>query len=584
MSEKDALAAASRGWGVVPLHSIRDGKCSCGKGEACDSPGKHPRTPHGIKDATTDEEAIQAWWTIYLDANVGIATGGGLVVLDFDHPRAREAFEEEYGPLPETFEVKTGKGFHLYFRVRPGTVIKNKTKLGGLPVDVRSDGGYVVGAGSTHISGAVYTVVNDIEPAMLPEKVLAALTEGGKKEKDSSPPAAEAKTDTPGRYPDSALRGYDEGKRNDGIFAFCCWMVEQGYTEVEVEALAGVSNQRSRPPLAEAEVTKIIRSAEGKLRKEQSEPGKLEVITFTELKSRTLPPRKLILEPWLREKDLAMIYGFRGVGKTWVSMGLAVTVAAGGTMFDTWKAPEPVPTLFIDGELPFEDLKDRAMTVAQYLGVDPGDNLRILTPDLQEFGLPDLATKEGQDQIEPYIGNARFIVLDNLSTLMRDGAENEAESWQPVQDWLLSLRRRGITVVFMHHSGLSGRARGTTKREDVLSIIIKLNRPDDADELGHGGRFEVLWQKTRGLAGGVVEPFEVRIENGPPPEERMGFQVYDLDKVKYRRVVDLYRDGVKPADIVAATGTSRGYVYKAIKSYKDELEKSGKKKTKWGAE
>jgi putative DNA primase/helicase len=45
------------------------------------------------------------------------------------------------------------------------------------------------------------------------------------------------------------------------------------------------------------------------------------------------------------------------------------------------------------------------------------------------------------------------------------GRENEAESWSPVADWVLHLRRRGIAVILIHHGGKNGQQRGTSKRK-----------------------------------------------------------------------------------------------------------------------
>ena len=60
--------AVERGWRVFPLHSIRSqgSVCSCGK-RACTAPGKHPRTPRGCLDATTDVAQITAWWEQWPD-------------------------------------------------------------------------------------------------------------------------------------------------------------------------------------------------------------------------------------------------------------------------------------------------------------------------------------------------------------------------------------------------------------------------------------------------------------------------------------------------------------------------------------
>lgn len=66
-----ALAYASRGWKVYPIQSIKDGSCSCRKGENCPDPGKHPfHSLGGLKSASTDPEQLR---TIFgaSDASIG---------------------------------------------------------------------------------------------------------------------------------------------------------------------------------------------------------------------------------------------------------------------------------------------------------------------------------------------------------------------------------------------------------------------------------------------------------------------------------------------------------------------------------
>src|SRR5207245_9503966 len=87
-----ALSYANRNWQVLRCHHITDGGCSCAKQE-CNSPGKHPRTQHGHKDATTDPGQIRAWWDEVPEANIGIRTGAesGIWVLDLDGQEGIEA-------------------------------------------------------------------------------------------------------------------------------------------------------------------------------------------------------------------------------------------------------------------------------------------------------------------------------------------------------------------------------------------------------------------------------------------------------------------------------------------------------------
>lgn len=145
-----ALAYASMGWAVFPVHSITpDGRCTCLKKE-CENVAKHPMTLKGFYDASTDREVIEKWWRQWPHANIGIATGAksGIVVLDIDN----ESFLEE---VPETVECFTGGGGrHLYFRCPEWHVKNTANVLPGL--DSRGDGGYVVAPPSIHESGKRY--------------------------------------------------------------------------------------------------------------------------------------------------------------------------------------------------------------------------------------------------------------------------------------------------------------------------------------------------------------------------------------------------------------------------------------------
>lgn len=123
--------------------------------------------------ATPDE--LSAWDAS--DLSVGIACGAnsGVVVLDVDSAEA-QALVDSWG-LPVTPCVITGRGSHYYFR-HPGFKVSNSVRIAGTKLDIRGDGGYVVGAGSLHESGAIYEWAvspDDVEFADLPPVVLDQL-------------------------------------------------------------------------------------------------------------------------------------------------------------------------------------------------------------------------------------------------------------------------------------------------------------------------------------------------------------------------------------------------------------------------
>ena len=117
--------------------------------------GKTPLTPHGCLDATADAATIRRWWTRWPGANVGLATGSGLLALDVDPRHSGDASLAALQALPATREALTGGGGrHLFFRAA-GAVRCSAGRLGpGL--DVRCEGGYIVAPPSVHPSGAFY--------------------------------------------------------------------------------------------------------------------------------------------------------------------------------------------------------------------------------------------------------------------------------------------------------------------------------------------------------------------------------------------------------------------------------------------
>jgi hypothetical protein len=155
--------AAQLHWAVFPLYSIVNGRCDCGKKD-CTNPGKHPRTMHGLKDATTDEVQIRKWWGMWPTANIAVATGSrsGIVVLDVDKKPERDGEEtlehlvRTHGAPADTVEQISGSGGHHYFYLAPAATIRNSNDKLGRGIDVRGEDGYIIVEPSSHVSGRSY--------------------------------------------------------------------------------------------------------------------------------------------------------------------------------------------------------------------------------------------------------------------------------------------------------------------------------------------------------------------------------------------------------------------------------------------
>jgi putative DNA primase/helicase len=253
-----ACAYAALGWPVLPLHNpLTEEGCTCGRncGGSC---GKHPRTRHGLADATIDLDWVRGWWHTWTDANIGIATGAksGLFVLDVDEVTggrvALEALIASHGDLPKSPTVITGGfGLHLYFR-HPGQYVANSTGKVGSGLDVRGDGGYVVAPPSLHRSGHRYAWKADRHPdrvtlAEAPAWLLAMIFTPTPRARPEHPPG------------DGERIGV--GRRNSVMTSLAGSMRRRGFSEDAIlAALLAENAVRCAPPLTEAELAKIARS------------------------------------------------------------------------------------------------------------------------------------------------------------------------------------------------------------------------------------------------------------------------------------------------------------------------------------
>jgi putative DNA primase/helicase len=273
----------------------------------------------------------------------------------------------------------------------------------------------------------------------------------------------------------------------------------------------------------------------------------LVAVSVGELLVKEIKPREMLLDPALPEQGLAMLYSYRGIGKTFLALGVAAAVAS-GTRFLRWKAPQARRVLYVDGELPASTVRDRlAMILA---GIEEGepapDMLKIITPDFQERPMPDLATAEGQRLLESHLTEVDLLVLDNLSALCRDGDENEGESWLPMQEWGLRLRRSGKSVLFVHHAGKNKSQRGTSRREDLLDTVITLKHPSDYNP-SEGLRCEVHFEKTRAMLGDAAKPFEVRLGSGQ--DGRAIWTCRELEEAKAEKAAELFAAGLSVREV-----------------------------------
>jgi len=279
-----------------------------------------------------------------------------------------------------------------------------------------------------------------------------------------------------------------------------------------------------------------------------------------------LPPRNPILGDWFKEGDCGFIYAPRGLGKTWLSLGIASAVA-NGRRLGPWQAHGVWPVCYVDGEMAVDGMLERMN------GMEAGPNLSILNHEAL-FHLSakvlNIAEPETQQALMDYCleTGQRVLVLDNLSCLASGMEENKADHWEAVLNWLLAMRRHKVAVLIVHHAGRNGEMRGTSKREDAAFWVLRL---DAVDEEKAGAekqtRFISRFTKERN-SGKPQAPLEWTFQTGPDGLTRIGHKEADRLAL-FRQWVEA---GLSSAtDIATEMGVSKGNVSKMAK----EAQKAG---------
>ncbi len=481
-----ALPLAAQNLSVFPVHYVReDGRCSCGNA-ACEHPGKHPDTPHGFKDATTNPHRIELWGRRSPHSNLGIATEeSGLLVVDADCKNGARGLKEwarlvaELGAdLEDTAMVRTQSGgLHILYRAG-GYEIPSSVGALAPGIDIRAQGGFIVAPPSVGPLGP-YAWVEGHEldrlcdlPPKLAERLLAK-TPG-----TENPPASGSA---------ATLALIPRGERNAALTSFAGVMRRPGMQEDEIlAALRQVNANRCSPPLPDDEVVRIAESVAGY---DPQGPGSppADSALLTCLADVRPEPVEFLWQGRIVRAKLNMIYGEPGLGKSFLALDIVAHVSR-GLVWPDGGSP-PVGTVIL---LTAEDgLGDTIRPRLDALGADP-TRIHALT-----------AVRRGQDEQEAVFSllddlaslesaiirlRATFVVIDPLNAyLARVDSHRAAEVRGALAPIAAMAERTRATILVVHHTnkgGGDGRAlnRATGSGDFVAaprSVLLVAPDPDD---------------------------------------------------------------------------------------------------------
>lgn len=272
-----ALAYARDGWAVFPVKER----------------GKQPLTPHGFKDATTDEATIKRWWRQHPNANIGHAVPAGTVVVDIDGEEGRASLNGH--ALPDTLTARTGRGEHRFYASETRIAPRAGIRPG---IDLRGPGSYVVLPPSVHASGKRYAWdrISDVSVApawITSERAAHEVTGGG-----------------------AAIRA---GERDSTLTSLAGSMRRRGMTESEIFGALAIANaERCDPPLPEPDIRRIARSVaryDAESLDGMELPDLMHVLGARTLEDVTTDPPPPMLLDRIDPEGHTVLFGTGGVGK-----------------------------------------------------------------------------------------------------------------------------------------------------------------------------------------------------------------------------------------------------------------------------
>jgi hypothetical protein len=287
-------------------------------------------------------------------------------------------------------------------------------------------------------------------------------------------------------------------------------------------------------------------------------------LDFNEVLNASVTPRTpLVLlndAPMFWSESITELFAWRGTGKTLWAMALGLHLAAGKNMTNfTILAPKKV--LYVEGELPASQLKERMQQLSQGLTI-PAGNFTLVSkatqPRNESQESVTINTVAGRAAIEAKIeqNGATVLILDSIASLAQIDT-NKEEHWLPIVEWLVELRCKGMCVIYLQQAGKGGEQRGHSVSEDRIDLAIKLTA---AGKNSNGASFKMTFTKQR---QGSLTPLQLTCTHGVwavdeklPESKKSSKTVSAATRTKEQQILEALEAGESQASIVKRLNTS----------------------------
>lgn len=211
-------------------------------------------------------------------------------------------------------------------------------------------------------------------------------------------------------------------------------------------------------------------------------------LKISNLFSLELTSTQFVIKDLVKLGEQIMIFGPRGVSKSYFSYFLALSIASGLNIFDDLLVVEhPLKVLIIDGEMEISLIKKRLLSIAKGLGIKQIDNLSILSSSY-ENEIFDFSNEKQLCKYSKSIRDSDVIILDSVAFTFPGAMGSSTESSKDLNAFLLNNRNSHITTIVIDHASTKGNRKsldsfGTSTKSFALDLILSLSESNHIVEV-----------------------------------------------------------------------------------------------------
>ncbi|MBN1994464.1 MAG: AAA family ATPase [Anaerolineae bacterium] len=207
---------------------------------------------------------------------------------------------------------------------------------------------------------------------------------------------------------------------------------------------------------------------------------------FTLSQGLVLPDSDYLIYGAIERGDIGMTYGDAAAGKTYVSIDLAVSLAAGLPWMGKWKVKHPFSVLYFiaEGRKKFFRRVLAAVNGMAERGADVGEVYRLVNDNLEIVTeVPQLFTQEASRYVTHYVDlwqqmgspAVDIVFIDTLHRASVGSEENSSKDAGIVVEAITWMQRQlNCAANFVHHSNKSGGYRGSTAYRGNVDFVFKV--------------------------------------------------------------------------------------------------------------